>query len=458
MNYREIAAAAVSLTLLATITACGKDAEESASGDTSLSISADISESESSADTSEPDEESNDKTKDDTSGSKTTASAKDNKSDSTATTTAKGASAGASGSKNSTSSGGNKSGGSSSGGNSSGGNAAGGSSSAKTTAAASGGGSQAAVTTAVAASEEVNTYDAEITFSGAPTVKGSNASADGNIVRITAGGDYHVTGSSSDGQIYVSTEAEEKVKIVLDGVDITCLSGPAIFIDEAKKCTIELADGSANYLKDSVKDKVNDGVIFSNDTLRIKGGGYLEISAGNAHGIASDDDIIIESGEYNITSVKSGIFAHDDITINGGDLVVFGGTNGIKSKITVNINGGTMLISGGTKEEKSSIYAGTAFNYTGGYVYAAGNKVTAPATSANPYVVLSFPNAAAAGSSLSFLIDGYEQATLYPHNDFRCALMMSPEIYDGCTFTAYLNGAASQDFTVSGTQNVFEVE
>ena len=65
--------------------------------------------------------------------------------------------------------------------------------------------------------------------------------------------------------------------------------------------------------------------------MRIKGNGTLNITANNEHGISSDDDIIIESGFYNIRSKKSGILANDDVTINGGELHIFGGTNGIKS-------------------------------------------------------------------------------------------------------------------------------
>ena len=117
-----------------------------------------------------------------------------------------------------------------------------------------------------------------------------------------------------------------------------------------------------NTLRDGGNDKTNDGVIFSNDTLRFKGNGTLNIISGNAHGIASDDGIIFENGIYNITSIKSGLFAHDDVTINGGTLDIKGGTNGIKSKGTLNINGGTAVVSGGTKEEKSSRPPQAGFN------------------------------------------------------------------------------------------------
>lgn len=294
--------------------------------------------------------------------------------------------------------------------------------------------------------EPVSKYDAEFSLDETP------------VINITSGGDYLVRGYTAEGQIYVSTENEEKVEITLDSVDISCSDAPAILVNQAKRCVIKLADGSANYLHDGGNDKVNDGVIFSNDTLRIKGEGILEITAGNAHGIASDDDVIIESGTYIINAVKSGIFAHDDITINGGNLKIYGGTNGIKSKGTVNINGGDMYISGGSKEEKSSIYASAVFNYTGGNVYAAGNQVTPPSSTSNPYIVLNYQNGAGAGSTVGLVLDGTEKAVMNPHNNFRCILMLSPDIYIGGTFTSYLDDSASEDFTIAEGQNLFTIE
>lgn len=295
--------------------------------------------------------------------------------------------------------------------------------------------------------EAVSKYDAEFSLEETP------------VINITSGGDYIVCGYTAEGQIYVNTANEEKVEITLDGVDITCSDGPAILVNQAKRCVIKLSDGSMNYLRDGGTDKINDGVIFSNDTLRIKGeSGTLEINSGNAHGIASDDDVIIESGTYIINAVKTGITAHDDVTINGGDLRINGGTNGIKSKGTVNINGGTMYISGGNKEEKSSIYASAEFNYTGGYVYAVGNQVTPPSSMPNPYIVVNYVNGAGAGSTVGLVLDGIERAAISSQNNFRCVLMLSPDIYIGATFTSYLDGTASQDFTVAEGQNVFTVE
>lgn len=298
-------------------------------------------------------------------------------------------------------------------------------------------------------------YTATITLGASPSISGDNVSANGSVVEITAGGDYLVSGSVSDGQICVNTNTEEKVKIILNGVNITCSSGPAIFVNEAKKCIIELSDGTTSVLTDGAKDKVNDGVIFSNDTLRIKGSGTLIINSNNAHGIASDDDVIIESGTYNITSVKSGIFAHDDVTINGGELEIKGGTNGIKSKGTIHIAGGRTVVSGGTKEEKSSVYAGGKFFYTGGYLFAAGNQVTVPTDTNIPYIVLGLGSSASAGCSVSMVLDGAEYVNFAPHNNFRCLMMLAPEISDGSSFYAVVDGDSSDTYTVSGISNLF---
>lgn len=312
------------------------------------------------------------------------------------------------------------------------------------------------VTTAV--TEPVKTFDAEITFDETVTVDGINAEASGSVVKITAGGDYIVRGNTSNGQIYISTATEEKVEITLDNVNISCGGGPAIFVNEAKRCVLKLAEGSVNYLSDGGNDKINDGVIFSNDTLRIKGEGYLEINAGNAHGIASDDDVIIESGEYHINSIKSGIIANDNITINGGELTIFGGTNGMKSKGTMYINGGTAWICGGSKEEKSSIYAAAGLYYTGGYVYAAGNMVTPPTETPNPYIVVNWTKGLPAESTVGFVLGGTEFATLTPKTNFRCVMMLAPDILIGDGFTPFVNGEGNGDFTVAEGQNLYVIE
>lgn len=299
-------------------------------------------------------------------------------------------------------------------------------------------------------------YTAEVTLGSEVNVKGSNVKLNGSAVTITSEGDYIFTGSLSNGYICVDTESPtDKVTIVLNGVDIANSNGPAILIDEAKKCTIKVKDGTANFLTSGGENKIYDGTIFSNDTLRLKGNGELYITANNSHGISCDDDVIVDNGTYNIMSAKSGIMVHDDITINGGRVNIKGGTNGIKSKGTININGGCTMISGGYKEEKRSIYAMGTFSYTGGYVFAAGNQVSVPTYSERPYVIMDLVDPVEGGSSVEMVLNDVQMASFVPHTEFRSLMMLAPEITSGSTFYALINGEATETFTIEEGLNLF---
>lgn len=301
-------------------------------------------------------------------------------------------------------------------------------------------------------------YTAEITLGSTANVKGNYVTVNGSKVSITAGGEYYISGSVSDGQIHVKTT--EKVKLHLDGVSINCSTGPAIFVEDAKRFTIRLMEGTTNSLKDSGNNKAYNGVIASNDTVEIRGKGTLNITAGNAHGITSDDDVVIENGTININSVKSGIRANDDITINGGNLTIKGGTNGLKSEGTIHVNGGYSVITGGTNEEKSSVLALKQITYKGGQLFAVGNLVTAPTSSVNPYIIAGFTNTIAAGNNVTLSVNGKQAISFTPHSPFRCVMMLSPELTAGSKFSAKIGDKNYDNFTVSSdnSQNILTLE
>jgi len=297
-----------------------------------------------------------------------------------------------------------------------------------------------------------------VTLGSSPKFTGENITVSGSVVTITAGGDYRFSGKVSEGQICVNTATEDHVTVVLDGVDISNSSGPAIFVYEAKKCTIKVREGTTNNLSGGVKDKGKNGVICSNDTLHFKGNGTLNITSSTSQGISSDDDIIFENGTYNVRSDRAGLTANDDITINGGTLDIKGGTNGIKSKGTMNINGGSTTVSGGTKEEKSSVYAAGTFNYTDGYLFAAGNQVSPPTYSDKPYIIVDLGESVAAGSSVEMYLNNKKMAGFAPHNNFRSIMMLAPEIASGSSFYTIVNGNKSDVKTVENEQNLFSTK
>lgn len=485
MNKFKKALALLSAFLIMTAAfSCGQTEEDIASSDEPIGVTSDIEtsekdDSEASADESSEEESSDSSAnKEDTApedsseASREESSEADNKTEESSAPSAEtskpspsgNSSSGGSSSTGNTSSGGSSSSGgnSSSGGSSSSGNTSSGGNSSTSGGSSSGGNTSTGNTstggTTDTPTEEEVAYTAEITLSSNPIATGSNVTVSGSNVLITAGGEYYLKGTVSDGQLQVKTT--EKVKLHLDGVNITCSTGPAILIEDAKRLTIRLMEGTTNTLKDGGNNKAYDGVIFSNDTVEIRGKGTLNITAGNAHGIASDDDVVIENGNINITSIKSGIHVNDDITINGGTVNIKGGTNGLKSKGTIHVNGGTSVIEGGTKEEKSSIYSAGIFTYTGGYLFAAGNLVTAPASPATPYVIAGFSSSQAAGTNVTLYTNGSQAASFAPHSSFKCVMMLSPELTAGSKFSAKIGGKSYGDYTVSddSSQNIFTLE
>ena len=188
------------------------------------------------------------------------------------------------------------------------------------------------------------------------TVTGEGIYVDGNTVYITEGGDWEVVGTCGDGMIYVNTGEEkdvnDKVKLRLNGMSLTNTSGPAIYFDRCKKAFITLESGTTNTVTDgsAYAEAYADakGAIQSDDTLEIKGKGTLIVNGNYKHGISGSDDIVIENGVFNITSVKDGLHANDDITLSGKNisLTVNAKGDGMESEGTVNIDKATLNLTG----------------------------------------------------------------------------------------------------------------
>lgn len=160
---------------------------------------------------------------------------------------------------------------------------------------------------------------------------------------ITETGVYTLSGDYN-GMIYINCDG--KVKLILNGVNITNENGPAIFFENSKKGIIEANENTENTLTDGSKYSVDaKGCIFSNDDLDIQGKGTINIIANYNHGIASDDDIEIEDGNINITtSIGDGIHANEGVNIVIGNIYVDAMGDGISGDKYVLINDGDVVI------------------------------------------------------------------------------------------------------------------
>lgn len=282
------------------------------------------------------------------------------------------------------------------------------------------------------------------------TVSGEGAAVDGTTVSITAAGVYSVSGTLKDGRLEV--DAEGKVYLEFDGVDITSSSGPALTISDAKKVTLTLVEGTTSYLADTAGDPNCDAALFTNDTLVINGGGALVITGNNNEGISSDDDLIINAGTVEVAAADDGLNAHDDITVTGGDVYVLAGGDGLDSNGTININGGTVVALGGNTAGEGGLDAIGAVTITGGSVVATGNSITASCDDSTQASVCAGPGPTqAAGTLVTVIRDGQEVMTVSPDKEFQSIFISSSDLVCGVSYQLRLGSNtadATEVFTV----------
>lgn len=164
----------------------------------------------------------------------------------------------------------------------------------------------------------------------------SGVSISGNIITITKEGTYVLSGALSEGQIVVDVDSA-KVQLVLDNADITCASSAAIYVKNADKAFITLAEGSENILMntaeyEAIDDNNIDAVIFSKDDLTLNGKGTLTINSEYGHGIVSKDDLKLVGGTYNITAENHALSGKDSVRIADGTYNLTSGKDGIHSE------------------------------------------------------------------------------------------------------------------------------
>ena len=164
----------------------------------------------------------------------------------------------------------------------------------------------------------------------------SGVSISGIIITITKEGTYVLSGALSEGQIVVDADSA-KVQLVLDNADITCASSAAIYVKNADKTFITLAEGSENILMntaeyEAIDDNNIDAVIFSKDDLTLNGKGTLTINSEYGHGIVSKDDLKLVGGTCNITAKNHALSGKDSVRIAAGTYNLTSGKDGIHSE------------------------------------------------------------------------------------------------------------------------------
>ena len=213
-------------------------------------------------------------------------------------------------------------------------------------------------------------------------LNGSSISASSDSVQIngttailTEEATYIVSGTLDDGMLVVDADEAAKLQIVLDNASITRSTSAALYVLEADKVFVTLAEGSQNALANggsfvAIDDSDIDGAVYSKQDLTFNGSGALTVTSPAGHGIVGNDDLVLAGGTYTVTSASHGLNANDSVRITGETgLTLDAGKDGIHAENNDDASLGFVYISGGTfaiEAEGDGISAGAYLQITDG--------------------------------------------------------------------------------------------
>lgn len=184
-------------------------------------------------------------------------------------------------------------------------------------------------------------YDAQtaaaIVLHGTQATCDSDAvTIDGTTITIADEGTYILSGTWEDGMVVVDAGDTDKVQLVLDGVSIHCSTSAPLYVRQADKVFVTLAQDSQNILTggdtfEAIDENNIDGAIFAKSDLTLNGYGTLTIQSPGGHGVVCKDDLVITSGTYIITAASHGLSGKDSVRIADGTFTLTTGKDGIQS-------------------------------------------------------------------------------------------------------------------------------
>ena len=173
---------------------------------------------------------------------------------------------------------------------------------------------------------------------------------DGQDIEIISAGVYVLSGTATDVTIKVNAGDEDKVQIVLNGVNITNSDSPAIYVVNADKVFVTTTDTentlsvTGTFAADG--DTNTDAAIFSKDDLILNGVGTLNISS-TANGVTSKDDLKITGGNININCEADAMEANESVAIADGNITIVTNKDGIHAEYDEDDTVGYVYICGG---------------------------------------------------------------------------------------------------------------
>ena len=251
------------------------------------------------------------------------------------------------------------------------------------------------------------------------TVTTNGASAVITSTSLVKGLNYKISGTSTNGSLKIYSDY--KYNLVLDNLNLTNTSGPAINVQSGKTTTVYLPAGTASYLKDgsSYADSVlnasssyedQNAAFFCKGNVAFSGTGSLTITGvgSEKHALVTKDEMTfadatlivksatkdaihakdgftMTSGTINTTSTGDGIDADEGyLTISGGSVTTNNSTassNGISSYSTMYIANATITATVSGDEGKGIKSGGNLTMGAGTYTFTTSGKAVLTASS-----------------------------------------------------------------------------
>ncbi len=224
-------------------------------------------------------------------------------------------------------------------------------------------------------------YDASksvtIKLNGTTATANSNSvKISGSTVTITEEATYVISGTLSDGMIVVNAPETAKLQLVFNGINITKSTSAALYIIEADKVFVTLADGTENIIANggtftAIDDNNIDGAVYSKQDLTFNGIGSLTVTSPAGHGIVCKDDLVFTGGTYTVNAASHGLDANDSVRIANASFEIDAGKDVIHCENTDDTSKGFIYIASGTingEAEGDGIAASAYLQIEGGEI------------------------------------------------------------------------------------------
>ncbi len=186
------------------------------------------------------------------------------------------------------------------------------------------------------------------------TVDGTGCDVREDRVKIEEPGTYEISGTLSNGYIYVNVDNESEVHVILNGVTVHNETSAAFYAKKAAKVTITLATGTENVFSDGTayvfepEEDEPDATFFAKHDLVIEGEGTLKITSNYGDAIKGKDSLYINGGVIEVDAVDDGIIGRDLLHITDGTITVRSESDALKASNDVDLALGNIIIDGGT--------------------------------------------------------------------------------------------------------------